>query len=108
MTITNRLFAASIRCGLKFHYQATDHQGTPSEYGLVLEDLDRRYRENVLLRFQQELDTSEVVSNPASILEAMAKAPKLIVDASLINGRFSIDSVVLKKISNDDRSGQSD
>jgi predicted RecB family nuclease len=108
MTITNRLFAASIRCGLKFHYLATDHQGTPSEYGLVLEDLDRRYRENVLVRFQHELDPSEVVSNPASILEAVAKAPKLTVDASLVNGRFSIDSVVLKKISNDDRSGQSD
>jgi hypothetical protein len=108
MTITNRLFAAFIRCGMKFHYLATDHQGTPSEYGLMLEDLDRTYREKVLLRFQQELDPSEVVIKPASILEAVAKAPKLIVDASLVNGPFSTDSVVLRKISNDDRSGQSD
>jgi hypothetical protein len=106
MKITNQLFDAFIRCKFKFHLLATGHNGVTAEYGQLLEDLDRKYRQVAILKLQQKFGLGQVVSNPASIVDAQTEGSELILDVALANDQFSVDSVVLKKIADDGRFGR--
>ncbi|MGD0463437.1 MAG: TM0106 family RecB-like putative nuclease [Tepidisphaeraceae bacterium] len=106
MKITNQLFDAFIRCKFKFHLLATGHKGVTAEYGQLLEDLDRKYRQEAILRLQQQSSASQVVNNPASIVDAQTEGSELMLDVALANDQFSVDSVVLKKIADDGRLGR--
>src|SRR5439155_6060006 len=101
MKITNQLFDAFVRCKFKLHLLATGHKGVTAEYGILLEDLDRKYREGAILRFQQQFNANQIINNPASILDAQTRGPELMLDVVLTNDQFSVDAVVLNKISDD-------
>jgi hypothetical protein len=49
MKITSQLFHAFIRCRFKLHLLATEQEGVAQQYGELLEDLDRRYRDEAIL-----------------------------------------------------------
>lgn len=101
MKITNRLFDAFIRCKFKLHLLATGHEGVTPEYGILLEDLDREYREGAISRLREQFDANQIISNPASVVDAQTVGPECMLDVALATDQFAVDSIVLKKISND-------
>jgi hypothetical protein len=101
MKITSQLFDAFIRCKFKLHLLATGHKDVTAEYGQLLEDLDRKYRQEAILRLQQQFSAGQVANNPASILDAQTEGPELMLDVALANDQFSVDSLVLKNIADD-------
>ncbi len=101
MKITRQLFDAFIRCRFKLHLLATDQEGVAQQYGELLEDLDRKYRDEAILRLQRRFGADRIISNPASIVDAQIAGPELMLEIALVSNGFSVDSLVLTKISND-------
>ncbi len=101
MKITRQLFDAFIRCRFKLHLLATEQEGVAQQYGELLEDLDRKYRDEAILRLQRRFGADRIISNPASIVDAQIAGPELMLEIALVSNGFSVDSLVLTKISND-------
>src|ERR1700722_9179210 len=82
MKITNQLFDAFVRCKLKFHLLATGQEGVPTDYDMLLQDLDRTYREEKISHLRQQFSIGQIVNNPPSILEAQSAGPELMLDVA--------------------------
>jgi AcrR family transcriptional regulator len=96
---------AAARLGINrttlLHLLATKQEGVAQQYGELLEDLDRRYRDEAILRLQQRFGAGRIISNPASIVDAQIAGPELMLEVALLSNGLSVDSLVLTKISND-------
>jgi predicted RecB family nuclease len=52
------------------------------------------------LVFQQQFDARQIINSPSSIVDAQTAGPEVMLDVAVANGQFSVDSIMLRKISN--------
>src|SRR4051812_23561663 len=101
MQITRQLFDAFIRCRYKAHLIGKGETGHAPEYARLLDELDGDYRTKALAGLVQQYGADQVCHCPASLTDAIARGDRLILNASVTCGRFSVTFDALERLPDD-------
>jgi predicted RecB family nuclease len=107
MQITERLFAAFVRCRYKARLIADGQTGVVCDYAQFESDLDDEYRKKSLEALVQQYGTDHIACAPPSLLDATRHSYDLIINSSVTQRNFAVGFAALEHVPGDPPIGRS-